>query len=107
MTIDTDRTLSVTVFRKDTHADEYLNFQSSHTLHQCPGLITTLFHRADNPVPKQNDKLSEHKHLRHNLSRCGYKHSINDHAISFDKPHISRTATWMPKNKFYVTLTLL
>ena len=29
MTIDTDRTLSVTDFQKDTYTDQYLNFQSN------------------------------------------------------------------------------
>ena len=34
VTIDTDRTLSVAVFQNDIHTDQYLNFQSSHPLHQ-------------------------------------------------------------------------
>ena len=59
VTIDTDHTLSVTVFQKDTHTDQYLNFQSNHPLHQKLGLVKALFHRADNLVSKPDDMLSE------------------------------------------------
>ena len=34
VTIDTDRTLSIAVFQNGIHTDQYLNFQSSHPLHQ-------------------------------------------------------------------------
>ena len=72
MTIDTDHTLSVTVFPKDTHTDQYLNFQSSHPLHQKFGLAKSLFHRADYLVSKPDDMLSEQKHLRQCLNQCCY-----------------------------------
>ena len=104
MTIDTDRTLSVTVFRKDTHTDQYLNFQSNNPLHQRLGLAKTLFHSADHLVSKPDDMLSEQKRLRQYLNQCGYKNSIIDHAISFNKRHYSKTATQIQKNKCYVTL---
>ena len=82
VTIDTDHKLSMTVFRKDTHTDQYLNFQSSHPLHQKLGLVKTLFHRADNLVSKPDDMLSEQGHLRQSFNLCGYMNSIIDHSIS-------------------------
>ena len=63
MTIDTDRILSITVFRKDTHIDQCLNFKFSHTLHLKPWLVKTLFHRTDSLVTKANDMLSEQRHV--------------------------------------------
>ena len=89
VTIDTDRTLSVAVFRKDTHTDQYLIFRSSHPLHKKPELVKTLFHRADNLVSKHDDMASEQKHLR----QCSYDNSIIDHAINVNKRHNTKTAT--------------
>ena len=64
VTIDTGRTLYMTVFRKDTHTYQYLSIQSNHPLQQKLGLVTTLFQRVDNLVSKTDDMLSEHEHLR-------------------------------------------
>ena len=91
MTINTDRALSVTVFRKDTHTDQHLNSQSNYPLHQKLGLVKTLSHRADNLMSKPDDMLSEQKHLRQCLNQCGYKNSIIDHAINPNKRHNART----------------
>ena len=104
MTIDTDRTLSIAVCRKDTHIDKYLNFQSSHPLHQTLELVKTLIHRAVNLVPKPDDMLSEQEHLRQCRKQCGHKNSIVDHAINFNKRHNTKTATSIQKNKCYATL---
>ena len=73
VTIDTDRTLSVAVFRKDTHTDQYLNFQSNQSLHQKLGLAKTLFHWADSLVSKPDNMLAEQKHLRPCLNLRGNK----------------------------------
>ena len=104
VTIDTDHTLSATVFRNDTHTDQYLSFQSNHPLSQKHGVAKTLCHRSDNLMSKQDDMLSERKHLRQCLNQCGYKNSIIDHAINVDKRHNTKTATSVQKNKCYVTL---
>ena len=100
VTIDIERTFSVAIFRKDTHTYQYFNFQSSHPLHRKLGLVKTLFHRADNQVSKPDDMLSEQKHLR----QCGYKNSIIDHVINFNKLHNTKTATSIQKNERYVAL---
>ena len=103
MTIDTDRLLSVTVFRNDTYRSIF-DFQSNHQLHQKHGLVQALLHRSDNLVSKPDDMLSEQKHLRHCLNQCGYKNSIIDHAINHNKSHNTKTTTSIQRNKCYVTL---
>ena len=55
-------------------------------------------------VAKPEDKLSEQKHLRQSLNQCGYKNSIINHAISYNKSHNSKTATLIQKNKCYVAV---
>ena len=59
MTIDTDRTLSATVFRINTHTDQYMNSQSNHPLHLKLGLAKALIRMADNLVSKTDDMLSD------------------------------------------------
>ena len=97
MTIDTDRTLSVAVFRKETQTCQYLDLQSNHSMLQKHWLAKTLFHRADNLVSKLDDMLSEHRHLRQSLNQCGHRNSIIDHTISFSRRHKNKTATTIEK----------
>ena len=102
LTIDTYRTLSVNVLRKNAHTDQYLNFQS---IHPNSGWLKPRFsRRADKMATKQNDNLSEQRHLRQCLNLCGNGNSIIDRAISSNKPHNSKSATSIEKNKCYVTL---
>ena len=104
MTIDTDRTLSIAVCRKDTHIDQYLNFHSNHPLHQKHGLAKALFCRADNPVPKPDDMLSVQGHLRQCRKQCGHKNSIIDHAINFSKRHGAKTAISINQVYFQINM---
>ena len=39
--INEDETIKTRVYRKDTHADQYLNFQSSHPLQHKKGVVKT------------------------------------------------------------------
>ena len=41
-----DCTLDVTVYRKPTHTDRYLNFRSHHPIHIRRGLVRCLYDRA-------------------------------------------------------------
>ena len=44
------------------------------------------------------------KNLHKCLNQCGYKNSIIDHTINFNKRHNTKTATSIQKNKCYTTL---
>ena len=72
VTIDAERTISVTVFQKYTHTDEYMKFQSNHSLHKKIVLDKSLIHRADYPVSMPDGMLSDQKHLRQCVNQCGY-----------------------------------
>ena len=70
--IEQDRSLSVGVYRKPTHTDQYLLFDSHHPLEHKMSVIRTLQHRANNiPTSKQNQE-KESKHLEAALKKCGY-----------------------------------
>ena len=60
------------MYRKDTHTDQYLLFDSHHPLVHKLGVIKTLFHRADTISSNEDAKTKEHKHLKSALGACGY-----------------------------------
>ena len=65
--------LQVSVYRKPTHTDQYLAFDSHHPLEHKLSVIRTLFHRAETVVTTPEDKDSELKHVKTALKRCGYQ----------------------------------
>ncbi|XP_071956011.1 uncharacterized protein [Antedon mediterranea] len=67
-----DGSLKLLVYRKKTHTDQYLNFQSQHPLHQKLGVIRTLMDRMENIVTEEADKKEEEVKIRNALRKCGY-----------------------------------
>ncbi|XP_066267643.1 uncharacterized protein [Branchiostoma lanceolatum] len=65
-----DGNLQFEVYRKPTHTDQYLAFDSHHPLEHCKlAVIKTLFHRADNVITSDEAKTDEHRHLRAALAK--------------------------------------
>ncbi|KAI8496644.1 hypothetical protein Bbelb_252990 [Branchiostoma belcheri] len=62
--VEEDGNLRFEVYRKPTHTDQYLAFDSHHPLEHKLAVIKTLFHRADNIVTSDQAKTDEQKHLR-------------------------------------------
>ncbi|XP_060756448.1 uncharacterized protein LOC132867510 [Neoarius graeffei] len=67
-----DRSLSIEVYRKPTHTDQYLLFDSHHPLEHKLGVIRTLQHRAQNIPTTVEGKEKEQNHIRKALQNCGY-----------------------------------
>ena len=69
---EADGSLSITVYRKPTHTDQYLQWDSHHHLSAKFSVIQTLSHRAStvwsNPELLQKEK----DHLRKALTKCNY-----------------------------------
>ena len=70
--IEEDRTLSVGVYRKPTHTDQYLLFDSHHPLEHKMSVIRTLQHRALHIPTSTQNKERESKHVKAALKTCGY-----------------------------------
>ncbi|KAI8484209.1 hypothetical protein Bbelb_379940 [Branchiostoma belcheri] len=71
--VEEDGNLRFEVYRKPTHTDQYLAFDSHHPLEHKLAVIKTLFHRADNIVTSDQAKTDEQRHLRGALAKCGYQ----------------------------------
>ena len=69
---EADGTLSIIVYRKPTHTDQYLQWDSHHHLSAKFSVIHTLFHRAS-PVCSKPELLQQEKdHLRKVPTKCKY-----------------------------------
>jgi hypothetical protein len=67
-----DCTVKLLVYRKPTHTDQYLNYQSHHPLHQKLGVIRTVYDRKDQVITEQADKKAEESKVQDALQMCGY-----------------------------------
>ena len=69
--------LSVSVHRKPTHTDQYLNYEYNHQRSCKEIVITSLLNRAINVVSREEDRKEEMKHITKALIANGY----NQHMI--------------------------
>ena len=63
-----DSTSDVTVYRKPTHINRYLNFRSHHPIHIRRGLVHCLYNRARKVTTSLDSLRREEKHLESVLS---------------------------------------
>ena len=68
----TDNSLSFQVYQKPTHTDQYLQWESHHTLSSKYSVIGTLTHRAKVVCITPELLKDELKHLREALGKCKY-----------------------------------
>ena len=69
---EADGALSITVYRKPTHTDQYLQWDSHHHLSAKFSVIHTLSHRASTVCSKHELIQQEKDHLRKALTKCKY-----------------------------------
>jgi hypothetical protein len=65
--------LSTSVYRKPTHTNQYLNFNSNHPLNTRIGVAKTLFDRANTIISDNEKRQVEYDLIKSSLKRCGYK----------------------------------
>ena len=65
-------TISVRVYRKPTHTDQYLKFTSHHLARAKKSVITSLFDRAKKILSNPSDQEKEENHLTAVLLANGY-----------------------------------
>ena len=67
-----DGRTKITIYRKATHTDQYLDYQSNHHVKQKIGIIDTFKHRIKELITEEEDKKKETRHVRKALKRCGH-----------------------------------
>ena len=72
--VEPDGSIRITIFRKKTHTDQYLDFRSNHHLKQKLGIVSTFKHRIDTLITTEQDKQEEERHVKNALQNCGYPH---------------------------------
>ena len=89
--IEVSGSLSTTVYRKSTHTDQYLMFDSHHPLIYKLGLIRTLFHRANNIPSTEESKSREREHLKSTL--CDYQNWTFERALKPREKPVTTSST--------------
>ena len=69
---ESDGRLTTTVYRKATHTDQYLAYDSHHPQSVKRGVVKCLYDRAHRIVTQPNGKVSEKQHLASALLSNGY-----------------------------------
>ena len=72
ITLQADGSLSITVYQKPTHTDQYLQWDSHHSLSAKYTVIGTLTHRAKTVCTNQELLQKELTHLRNAMGKCKY-----------------------------------
>ena len=72
ITPDKEGNLETTVYRKPTHMDLYLQWDSNHTVVSKYSVVGSLQHRATTICSNEDLLKSEEKHLQEALKRCKY-----------------------------------
>ena len=67
-----DGSLVTTVYRKPTHTNQYLQWDSHHAISNKYSVINTLFHRAKDLCSTKEQPEEEHTHIQKVLPSCKY-----------------------------------
>ena len=73
-----DGTISVKVYRKPTHASQYLSFTSHHSTRSKQSVITALFNQAENVITNNTELKQEQQHITKVLQSNGYSKQFID-----------------------------
>ena len=73
-----DGTISVQVYRKPTHTNQYLSFTSHHSTRSKLSVITALFNQAENVITNDTELKQEQQHITKVLQSNGYSKQFID-----------------------------
>ena len=59
-----DKKIEISIYRKSTHTDQYLNFNSNHHISQKIGIVGTLRHRINTIITTEDEKKKEELRMK-------------------------------------------
>ena len=84
---DEEGRLKTSVYRKPTHTDQYLQWDSHHPISSKYSVVGTLFHRTKTISSNQNYLQQEEEHLNRALGNCNYpRWALNRVKIKMNNP---------------------
>ena len=87
VTPQSDGSLATTVYRKLTHTNQYLQWDSHHAISNKYNIISTLLHRTKNVCPNQQLLEEEQTKIQRALSICKYPYwAINRMKLKIGPP---------------------
>ena len=105
-----DGSLSATVYRKPTHTDHYLQWDSHHTVSAKYSVVGTLYHRAETICSSPLLLQQEEKHLQKALHRCKYpawalkRVEIKQRCSAKKRRNTTQTGQTNPNQKPYMVI---
>ena len=91
ITPDENGRLNTSVYRKETHTDQYLHWDSHHAITSKYSVVGTLFHRARTVCSTPVQLQKEEKHLYQSLRRCKYPDwAINRVKLKSQSTHLKK-----------------
>ena len=92
VTIEPDNTFSTTVYRKPTHTDQYLHWDSNHHITAKESAYNTLAHRAKIVSSTQDKMDRELQHIKTALQHCQFPSwALNQWQHKFTHPNQPNT----------------
>ena len=87
VTIQPDNTFNTTVYRKPTHTDQYLHWDSNHHITAKQSVYDTLAHRAKTVSSTQDNLEKELTHIKTGLHHCQFPSwALNQWEHKFNQP---------------------
>ena len=88
VTIQPDNTLTTSVYRKPTHTDQYLHWDSNHHITAKHSVYNTLAHRAKSVSSTQDSLDRELSHIKTALKHCQFPNwALNQWELKFKHPN--------------------
>ena len=104
---DKDGRLETSVYRKPTHTDQYLQWDSHHPISSKYSVVGTLYHRAKTISSNNQGLQQEEDHLNRALGNCNYpRWALNRVRIKMNNPSQKKNRNTQQNNtpKPYITV---